>query len=564
MTRISRLLAIGTLLSFGLTSASAPARTEPSDAFMKKVPSTWRAPQPSLVERLTAIGGAQLDRPTLEALQRDALLASADGAAVAQPEFVYPTRAGDLDGDGKNDVITVEFIGEQPNLFARRGLDGSVLWNAPRTHFALPGDLDANGETDILLLENNWSTIDPGVSTVAQRLSLRRRDGSVGWEWTFRAMSIRRSPAEIFLASDSEWVVDVTPISDATGDGKPDLWVGTARFAQTDTGGFNEGRTFTGHTLDGQSGMPFGSITTHALNGMPWAIPAGDVNGDGLSDVFAITRIDTDRLLVSAQSSHGVVYWTAEAGANGADMTAADFSGDGLPDLMLQAFASTTSLRLGYSGADGALLFERPDAGYIQPAGDVDGDGGVDLIELDTADTSNLATAWSGKTGEIIYAHSFAGPDGAWAVFCTCVGDVSGDGIWDPLSAEVEFTDPVRMTVRTLDGVSGLPLWQTEMPGSDGFPGYLGADVDADGAEDIAITPTDGAVVRVRTLRGIDASPIWTMVTAMEAFSIGAYGDDVAGDGEPEILMAAVAFGEESFLGSAHVFDRHGRVWRSH
>lgn len=555
--RSLRVIAICVVVAIGAFPADARTSGTPR-------PDRWTGPKRSGLQVLAEARGRRMDATALQRFQRE-IIAADSVAALADPEFVFPSRAGDLDGDGKQDVLTFEFAGNDASMSARSGLTGAPLWEVAGAYVGVPVDADADGIGDVLTLSTMREVLAPGVSTNMQRITLARGDGTAAWTYDVPGTIARISTGDYSgVFTDTEFVVALRSIPDATGDGLADVWVATSTFVQVATDQFIvDADVMTGRALDGATGLEVGRIATTGLDGFPWIVPAADLSGDGLADAFAFQVLASGAGVLSARSLHGVPHWSVEVPTHIAYPFVHEMTADGAPDLMLQDVGGA-SLRRGYSGADGRALWSRPDTGTIDRAGDIDGDGAQDMIQMEAPGSSIVATAWSGATGLDLWGPAtYAGPDGAFTAYCFCTDDLTGDGIWDPLTAEIVFSDPPMMTVRALNGTSGTLMWVASRPASDGFPSPIGADADGDGATDLAVAPSTGSAVTVRTLRGRDFSPIWSTTAPLEGFPIGFYGDDLAGDGSPEIVLASIRFVDESIRGAAHAVDPAGMLWSS-
>lgn len=567
MRRTHRVLLIASVAITATPSAwasSAPTGERPA------LPAAWSMPDEHPFERLVSLRGQRVSAATLDDVQRE-LLAASD-SLVADPEFVFPGRAGDLNGDGANDVATFEFAGAASQLVLRDGRTGSPLWSVPDAYAAQIGDLTGDGRPEVITLGQQLAWTRPlppeapvlAIATNEQTVSARSADGSLLWSVELSGLVERLGDPNGSAAADLEAIVALQTIPDATGDGRRDVFVGTTTFAQSAFGPIVEADLFAGRTLDGSTGSLSGSVTANAVNGMPWVVPVGDVSGDGLADAFTMSAAPTVGGLLTATTLQGVPVWAETIATTFAAPSSADLTGDGSPDLILQGL-DVAGLRSAYDGENGGLLWARPDGGYTDLAGDIDGDGGTDLIRVDGMFGSSItATGISGATGSALWTASHPAPDGAMTVHCTCNNDLTGDGVWDPLTAEIVFGDPMTMTVRTLDGSTGATLWAADVDPAHGFPIPLGADVDGDGAHDLGLGYNTEAGITVRALRGPDFAPLWSASAAVEGFSLGFYGDDLDGDHDAEFVVAGLRFVDESMRGSAHAIGRDGRRWSTH
>ncbi len=267
---------------------------------------------------------------------------------------------------------------------------------------------------------------------------------------------------------------------DVNGDGYSDVIVGADHDG---AGGTDEGRAYVylgsagglsaspSWTVgSGQAGADFGcSVGT-----------AGDVNGDGYSDVIVGAGHYDDgetgegRAYVYLGSTSGLSahpHWTAEGGQAGADFgcsvgTAGDVNGDGFSDVVVGADhnddgetdegracvyeGSATGLRASPSwtvdsGQAGAEL-----GCSVGTAGDVNGDGYADVIV--GARLYNNGQASEGRV--YVYQGSAMGlaPDPDWTTGCSqagalfgcsvaTAGDVNGDGRSDIIVGASGYSD---------------------------------------------------------------------------------------------------------------------------
>ncbi|MDO9042258.1 MAG: integrin alpha, partial [Desulfocapsaceae bacterium] len=223
------------------------------------------------------------------------------------------------------------------------------------------------------------------------------------------------------LSSTAAWTAESDQVSanfggsvstagDVNGDGYSDVIVGASGY---DSGQSNEGRTFVYH------GSATGLATTAAWTAesdqaeayFGWSVStAGDVNGDGYSDVIVGARgysngeANEGRAFVYHGSATGLsptAAWTAEsdqayASFGSSVSTAGDVNGDGYSDIIVGAYAYDYSLTdegraFVYHGSATGLAptaawsAESDQAwaffGYsVSTAGDVNGDGYSDVI----------------------------------------------------------------------------------------------------------------------------------------------------------------------------------------
>ena len=215
---------------------------------------------------------------------------------------------GDMDGDGKDDVLMRrrDGIWRYYPMDGRRSLPGSgavAITVDPHWRFAGTGDLNGDGNMDVVL---------------------RHTDG----RWTYYALSGRESlPAsgELRLPDDADW--RYAGIGDLNADGKDDVLL-----RHTD----GRWRYF---AMDGRqvvSGSGYANLTRNLL----WALAGiGDLDGDGADDV--LLRHEDGRWFYYPMAGRQHVM----AGRGFAGLTRdlnwriaglGDFNGDGRDDVLLR------------------------------------------------------------------------------------------------------------------------------------------------------------------------------------------------------------------------------------
>jgi hypothetical protein len=250
-----------------------------------------------------------------------------------------------------------------------------------------------------------------------------------------------------------------------------------------------------------------GDGTSFAFRQVLWA---GDVNGDGFSDLAVVVTHkgapDTVRVYLgggspSAAAAQEVAALT-DQDAYVATLLSGDMNGDGFADLF-------QSYWLGTHYND--FLSFGPDLGTqgvpfltVQSACDFDADGATDLLQLgwcvwnlNGLGSASLVSATGVTSSPVVpEAQACDGPlpslpDGVFYGFSTGladVGDVDGDGYGDLLVG-----DPVNGGAKLLFG--GCPVTRVvELPGDNRFMGSLGTgrvaaagDLDGDGFPDFAV-----------------------------------------------------------------------------
>ena len=381
----------------------------------------------------------------------------------------------DLDGDGRNEIIVQNAVGEILALASGRGrfAPPTVIWShAGVAMNAAPGyslggglcpqaaDVDGDGRPEILCAAED----DRG------RSALVCVDGRGKMRWR---RSIEGCPWGGLQAGVDHWTF-------GRFTGRPrglDVYVDLHRRAK----GSGEGWMLRGDTgevvwqrkglVAKETAMPFGG-----------GIPAvADMNGDGVDDlvqmfftVYGAIHGRTGEPLFPPAFLTGPDHfgkWLAYS-----EPTVADLNGDGRPDVYLN---SRSYARGGYAAvnADGKPLwaeFHNNDEGSngLGPVGDFDGDGKLEiavpvlngtLLCLNAADGSRKWSVKTPVTGDVVAA------------------DLNGDGILEIVFAGHDGH------VHAVSGKDGKELWTIAASGSP-----IVADTDGDGLVEVLAVGTDG------------------------------------------------------------------------
>ncbi len=492
------------------------------------------------------------------------------------------------------------------------GLTAGPAWTAEsdqaNAHFgesaATAGDADGDGYSDVIVGAKDY---DNGQTDEGRAFAYR---GS--------AAGLLASPAWTAESdqANAKFGTSVATAGDVNGDGYADLIVGAGSY---DNGEADEGRAFAYHgSPAGLAASPAWTAESNQTDAfLRQVATAGDVNGDGYADVIVGApfydngQTDEGRAYVYHGSAAGLSAspgWTAERDQPGGNFgysvaTAGDVNGDGYSDVIVSApfydNGETDEGRAYVHHGSASGLAASPVwtvegnqtsahlGNSVATAGDVNGDGFSDVI-VGSADYDN------GETDEgraYVYHGSAAGllASPAWTVESNqanayfgspvaTAGDVNGDGYSDIIVAAPYYdngqTDEGRVHVYhgSASGLAISPAWTAESDQADarlGYPVATAGDVNGDGYSDVIVaapaydngeTDEGRAYVYHGSAAGLPASPAWTaegnQTGALFGFSAATAGD-VNGDGYADVIVPAQLYDNgQTDEGRAYVY--HG------
>jgi hypothetical protein len=506
------------------------------------------------------------------------------------------STAGDVNGDGYSDIV-VSCHMYNSSIYMFLGFAGGVLetpdgiitdgvaYDSYGTSVSCAGDVDGDGYDDVIVgapQSNN------GIDKQGRAYLYRGSSSGLlpDYVWSFPG---RQTEARLGFC--------VSTAGDVNGDGYADILIGAPGY---DNGEYNEGRAmlFLG-SASGLSGPPdwwMESNIAGAFFGSSLAT-AGDVNGDGYSDVIIGARFysngqtEQGAAFVYLGSPSGLMdnpAWFVEGDDQGnrfgaSVATAGDINGDGFSDVIISEThysesdftpdgrvfvfnGSPTGLE---DTASWRATYE-PDYQYgysVAPAGDVNGDGFSDVIIGSYAgkwDDQGIVHVYTGSPSGLSSTPSWRGggepstPKSFGNSVCTA-GDVNGDGVSDIIIGDSYYKSGDGRAVVYLGSqrlTSLKPQWDWKIDGhqDNGWFGHSVAnagDVNGDGYPDVVVgeflndgTYEDAGAVHVYLSgeSGLEALPAWTMTGSRYGewfgYSVSSAGD-VNGDGLGDIIVGA-------------------------
>ncbi|MBS1509678.1 MAG: FG-GAP repeat protein [Bacteroidetes bacterium] len=470
---------------------------------------------------------------------------------------------------------------------------------------ASAGDVNGDGYSDVIIGAPSYDNGQAG-----EGVAFIYHGSATGMSTTYAALLESNQ-------ANANFGVSVSGAGDVNGDGYNDVIVGADAYDNTQT---NEGAAFVFH------GSVAGVSTTYStliVSGQADArlgfsvAGAGDVNGDGYSDVIVGAKwydnpqVDEGAAFVYHGSASGIsnVYTTMmESNQAGASLGysvagAGDVNGDGYSDVVVGAYLYTN----GQTNEGAAFVYHGSAAGIsstyttmvesnqanadegisVSTAGDVNGDGYSDIIVgaylYDNGQTDEgVAYIYQGSAAGISSAYlTLLEVNQATASFgysVACAGDVNGDGYSDVIVGAPLFDDPQTdegaafLFYGSSTGVSTTIKAQLESNQAGANLGWSVAsagDVNGDGYSDVvtgAPSYANGqafegaAYVYHGASDGVSTTAVVMSPVSQNLAAIGncvASAGDVNSDGYSDVLISAPYY-DGGFADEGRVFVYYG------
>lgn len=434
-----------------------------------------------------------------------------DGEAALHYFGFSVSAAGDVNGDGYADVIVgayghtvyagrayIFYGGAAMDNIADKVLDGEAANNYFGQSVSTAGDVNGDGFSDVIV-------------------GAYGNTSSTGRAYIYYGGSNMNTAADVTMSGQAafdQFGVSVSTAGDVNGDGYSDVIVGA--FGNSS----NAGRTYIyygGAAMNNVADLTMSGEAANHYFGVSVST-AGDVNGDGYSDVIigaysygsSVGRAylfyggaAMDNSVDVAMTGEGSGNWFGVSVA-----TAGDLNGDGYSDVVVGAFgyANNSGRAYVYFGgtrmdntADKTLTGEQvSNFGYsVSSAGDVNGDGYSDLLiggKGFNSGTGRVYLYQNSMTGSDVADERFTGeaPGTSFGVSVATAGDVNGDGYSDIIVGAYTYLDSVGRAYiyyggPTMDNIADVTLNGNATFTFFGYSVSTAGDVNRDGYADVIV-----------------------------------------------------------------------------
>ncbi len=506
--------------------------------------------------------------------------------------------AGDVNGDGYSDVIIGEPGFKVANVSRGRalvflgspsGLSASPHWTAVGSSSDLgrsvstAGDVNGDGYSDVMV-STAYGPIDS--ATI------------LGGAYLYLGSSSGLSSTPVWQTNGTKYFENfgnsVCTAGDINADGYSDVIIGAPQYSVTSSS--NEGAVYAFYGSASGLSDSANWFMTGQQPGYKFGFAvytAGDVNGDGYSDII-VGSPDSGKADVFHGSSSGLSNasnWSytgaAGSGFGYSVSSAGDFNGDGYSDVVVGA-PGDTGMAFAFTGSPSGLSVNSVwsvisdgatnSLGFnVRIAGDVNGDGYSDLMICGYSPKAFVYHGSpSGFPSNNNWTYSGGGGSFGWTV--AGAGDVNGDGYSDVVIGAPDYDNGATVVGRffIFHGSSdGLPLTPNFIKTGTNSGSNIyrvgrcvasAGDVNGDGYSDVAVgintgvfavSSFGGVEIYYGSSSGISSTPSWTKSSNVSGDEFGtsvASAGDVNGDGYSDIIVGAWKL--NSLDGAAYAF--HG------
>ncbi len=372
---------------------------------------------------------------------------------------IQSVAIGDLDGDGKPDLVTVSSFSGAVSVLRNTSSSGSIAASSfaakidfttefPAYSVAI-GDVDGDGKPDLAVV---WNTFQQN------KVSVFRNTGTAG------SISFAEK-IDFTTGAQAESVA----IGDLDGDGRPELVT-----ANTGTGANSVSVLRNTGTVAGS--ISFAAKTDFTTGTDPESVAIGDLDDDGKPDLAVANRGANSVSVLRNTGTVGIIAFATKTdfttGIFPRLVAIGDLDGDGKPELVTANSSANSISVLRNTGTVGSITTSSFAAKVdftagtdvaitgIYPApvsvaiGDLDGDGKPDLATANYGSNSVSVLRNTGTAGSITTSSFAAKIEFATATnpISVAIGDLDGDG--KPDLATANFNSNSVSVLRNADFVA--------------------------------------------------------------------------------------------------------------